>query len=119
MEEKQNGRNDLLLLRKNRHLIKILRKYIFSNFSAMSNNYACFELHTVQLILSASPLIYCVVLGRKPSSLGNGKLNTSKDTLASPTVPHCYMATKHGRLQQQEDQYFYWASQMLYRKDAT
>jgi hypothetical protein len=29
----------------------------------------------------------------------NGKLNTSTDTLDSPTVPHGYMATKNGRPQ--------------------
>jgi hypothetical protein len=34
------------------------------------------------------------------SLLRNEKLNTSRDTLDSPTVAHGYMANKNGRLQE-------------------
>jgi hypothetical protein len=43
---------------------------------------------------------YCYVFGGMPSLLGNDKLNTSMDALDCPTVPHGYMTTKDGRLQQ-------------------
>jgi hypothetical protein len=44
--------------------------------------------------------LYCDVLGRMPSLLGNRKLNSSMDMLDSPAVAHGYMATKNGRHQE-------------------
>jgi hypothetical protein len=42
--------------------------------------------------------------------LGNCKLNTSMDTLDSPTATHGYMATENGRPQEKEGHCFYWDS---------
>jgi hypothetical protein len=55
---------------------------------------------------SAYNIKYREMLGQMRSLLGNGKLNTSMDTLGSPTVPHGCIATKNRRPQQHEGQCF-------------